>query len=44
MVCVSNGQVLDSQNQCPWRLSFITDLARGIAEVVGFFLPAGNPP
>uniref|UniRef100_A0A2K6BN54 Selenoprotein K n=1 Tax=Macaca nemestrina TaxID=9545 RepID=A0A2K6BN54_MACNE len=32
MVYVSNGQVLDSQSQSPWRLSLITDFFWGIAE------------
>ncbi|KAH0516326.1 Selenoprotein K [Microtus ochrogaster] len=31
------GQVLDSRNQSPWRLSFITDFFWGIAEFVVFF-------
>ena len=31
MVYISNGQVLDSWNQSPWRLSFITDFFWGIA-------------
>ncbi|ERE89923.1 actin-related protein 8 [Cricetulus griseus] len=37
MVYISNGQVLDSRNQSPWRLSFITDFFWGIAEFVVFF-------
>uniref|UniRef100_A0A1D5RAZ7 Selenoprotein K n=1 Tax=Macaca mulatta TaxID=9544 RepID=A0A1D5RAZ7_MACMU len=32
MVYVSNGQVLDSQSQFPWRLSLITDFFWGIAK------------
>uniref|UniRef100_A0A2I3LQU7 Selenoprotein K n=1 Tax=Papio anubis TaxID=9555 RepID=A0A2I3LQU7_PAPAN len=32
MVYISNGQVLDSQSQSPWRLSLITDFFWGIAE------------
>uniref|UniRef100_A0A2K5PM82 Selenoprotein K n=1 Tax=Cebus imitator TaxID=2715852 RepID=A0A2K5PM82_CEBIM len=31
------GQVLDSQNQSPWRLSLITDFFWGIAEFVVLF-------
>ncbi|OWK02705.1 SELK, partial [Cervus elaphus hippelaphus] len=34
MVYISNGQVLDSRSQSPWRLSFITDFFWGIAEFV----------
>uniref|UniRef100_H3APS4 Selenoprotein K n=2 Tax=Latimeria chalumnae TaxID=7897 RepID=H3APS4_LATCH len=37
MVYVSNGQVLDSRTQSPWRLSFITDLFWGIVDFVGLF-------
>ncbi|XP_058520144.1 selenoprotein K-like [Ochotona princeps] len=38
MVYISNGQVLDSQSQSPWRLSLITNFFWGIAEfVVSFF-------
>uniref|UniRef100_A0A2K5DKX9 Selenoprotein K n=1 Tax=Aotus nancymaae TaxID=37293 RepID=A0A2K5DKX9_AOTNA len=37
MVYISNGQVLDSRNQAPWRLSLITDFFWGIAEFVVLF-------
>uniref|UniRef100_A0A8D1Y3B7 Selenoprotein K n=2 Tax=Suina TaxID=35497 RepID=A0A8D1Y3B7_PIG len=37
MVYISNGQVLDSRSQSPWRLSFITDFFWGIAEFVVLF-------
>ena len=37
MVYISNGQVLDSRNQSPWRVSFLTDFFWGIAEFVVFF-------
>ncbi|KAL6055159.1 hypothetical protein STEG23_028165 [Scotinomys teguina] len=37
MVYISNGQVLDSRNQSPWRSSFITDFFRGTAKFVVFF-------
>lgn len=33
----SGGQVLDSQNQSPWRLSFTTDFFWGIVEFVVLF-------
>lgn len=32
MVSISNGQVLDSQGQSPWRWSLVTDSFWGIAE------------
>ncbi|CAD7676575.1 unnamed protein product [Nyctereutes procyonoides] len=34
MVYISNGQVLDSRSQSPWRLSLITDFFWRIAEFV----------
>uniref|UniRef100_A0A8C4TIU6 Selenoprotein K n=2 Tax=Erpetoichthys calabaricus TaxID=27687 RepID=A0A8C4TIU6_ERPCA len=37
MVYVSNGQVLNSRTQSPWRLSFFSDLFWGIVEFVGLF-------
>ncbi|KAM6177105.1 selenoprotein K [Erethizon dorsatum] len=37
MVYISNGQVLDSRSQSPWRLSLITDFFWGIAEFVVLF-------
>ncbi|XP_030640074.1 selenoprotein K isoform X2 [Chanos chanos] len=37
MVYVSNGQVLDSRTQSPWRLSFLSDLFWGVVEFVGLF-------
>uniref|UniRef100_W5N9Z0 Selenoprotein K n=2 Tax=Lepisosteus oculatus TaxID=7918 RepID=W5N9Z0_LEPOC len=37
MVYVSNGQVLDSRSQSPWRLSFISDLFWGAVEFIGLF-------
>uniref|UniRef100_A0A8I3W207 Selenoprotein K n=1 Tax=Callithrix jacchus TaxID=9483 RepID=A0A8I3W207_CALJA len=37
MVYISNGQVLDSWNQSPWRLSLITDFFWGIAQFVVLF-------
>jgi hypothetical protein len=36
MVYISNGQVLDSRNQSPWRVSLLTDFFWGIAEFVVF--------
>ncbi|XP_037065452.1 selenoprotein K-like [Peromyscus leucopus] len=38
MAYILNGHILDSQNQSPWRLSFITDFFWGIAEFVFFVL------
>uniref|UniRef100_A0A2K5EPG3 Selenoprotein K n=1 Tax=Aotus nancymaae TaxID=37293 RepID=A0A2K5EPG3_AOTNA len=37
MVYISNGQVLDSQSQSPWRLSLITDFFWGIGEFMVLF-------
>ncbi|KAM4610841.1 selenoprotein K [Polymixia lowei] len=37
MVYVSNGQVLDSRAQSPWRLSFLVDMFWGAVEFVGLF-------
>uniref|UniRef100_A0A3P8Y5B7 Selenoprotein K n=2 Tax=Esox lucius TaxID=8010 RepID=A0A3P8Y5B7_ESOLU len=37
MVYVSNGQVLDSRSQSPWRLSFLTDLFWNAVEFIGLF-------
>ncbi|XP_012923273.1 selenoprotein K-like [Heterocephalus glaber] len=37
MVYISNGQVLDSWSQSPWRLSLITDFFWRIAEFVVLF-------
>ncbi|XP_043933548.1 selenoprotein K [Protopterus annectens] len=37
MVYVSNGQMLDSRRQSPWRLSFITDFFWGIVDFVALF-------
>ncbi|XP_068603102.1 selenoprotein K [Brachionichthys hirsutus] len=37
MVYVSNGQVLDSRSQSPWRLSFLVDLFWEAVEVIGLF-------
>uniref|UniRef100_A0A8C2VMA2 Selenoprotein K n=1 Tax=Chinchilla lanigera TaxID=34839 RepID=A0A8C2VMA2_CHILA len=37
MVYISNGQVLDSRSQSPWRLSLITDFFWGIAKFVVLF-------
>ncbi|KAJ8015840.1 hypothetical protein DPEC_G00000530 [Dallia pectoralis] len=37
MVYVSNGQVLDSRSQSPWRLSFLTDLFWTAVEFIGLF-------
>uniref|UniRef100_A0A2K6T7Z7 Selenoprotein K n=1 Tax=Saimiri boliviensis boliviensis TaxID=39432 RepID=A0A2K6T7Z7_SAIBB len=37
MAYISKGQVLDSRNQSPWRLSLITDFSWGIAEFVVLF-------
>ncbi|KAJ8370845.1 hypothetical protein SKAU_G00108730 [Synaphobranchus kaupii] len=37
MVYVSNGQVLDSRSQSPWRLSFLSDLFWGAVEFFGLF-------
>ncbi|XP_004713026.1 selenoprotein K-like [Echinops telfairi] len=37
MVYISNGQVLDSPSQSPWRLSLLTDFFWGIAEFVILF-------
>ncbi|TKS77304.1 Selenoprotein K [Collichthys lucidus] len=37
MVYVSNGQVLDSRTQSPWRLSFLVDLFWGAVEFIGLF-------
>ncbi|KAL7884388.1 hypothetical protein AOLI_G00071580 [Acnodon oligacanthus] len=37
MVYVSNGQVLDSRTQSPWRLSFLSDLFWGVVEFIGLF-------
>ncbi|GAB5568165.1 selenoprotein K [Prionailurus iriomotensis] len=42
MVYISNGQVLDSRSQSPWRLSLITDFFWGIAEFVVLFSSKGN--
>ncbi|KAM7404437.1 hypothetical protein PAMP_011782 [Pampus punctatissimus] len=44
MVYVSNGQVLDSWTQSPWRLSFLTDLFWGAVEFFSlFFRTIFNP-
>ncbi|XP_035513087.1 selenoprotein K [Morone saxatilis] len=37
MVYVSNGQVLDSRSQSPWRLSFLVDLFWGAVEFIGLY-------
>ncbi|KAM3838496.1 selenoprotein K [Diretmus argenteus] len=37
MVYVSNGQVLDSRTQSPWRLSLLVDLFWGAVEFIGLF-------
>ncbi|KAG7224320.1 hypothetical protein INR49_000563 [Caranx melampygus] len=37
MVYVSNGEVLDSRTQSPWRLSLLVDLLWGAVEFVGLF-------
>ncbi|KAL6119947.1 selenok [Pungitius sinensis] len=37
MVYVSNGQVLDSRSQSPWRLSFLVDLFWGAVDFIGLF-------
>uniref|UniRef100_A0A3P8QJP6 Selenoprotein K n=1 Tax=Astatotilapia calliptera TaxID=8154 RepID=A0A3P8QJP6_ASTCA len=37
MVYVSNGQVLDSRAQSPWRLSLLVDLFWGAVEFIGLF-------
>uniref|UniRef100_A0A667X0D9 Selenoprotein K n=2 Tax=Myripristis murdjan TaxID=586833 RepID=A0A667X0D9_9TELE len=37
MVYVSNGQVLDSRAQSPWRLSFLVELFWGAVEFIGLF-------
>ncbi|KAM9856185.1 selenoprotein K [Aulostomus maculatus] len=37
MVYVSNGQVLDSRTQSPWRLSVLVDLFWGVVEFFGLF-------
>ncbi|KAM9828088.1 selenoprotein K [Syngnathus typhle] len=37
MVYVSNGQVLDSRSQSPWRLSLVVDLFWGAVEFFGLF-------
>ncbi|CAJ1055578.1 Selenoprotein K [Xyrichtys novacula] len=37
MVYVSNGQVLDSRIQSPWRISFLVDLFWGAVEFVSLF-------
>eukprot|EP00064_Thunnus_orientalis_P017680 superscaffoldBa00003823_g17766 len=37
MVYVSNGQVLDSRMQSPWRLSFLVDLFWGVVEFFGLY-------
>ncbi|XP_058499551.1 selenoprotein K isoform X2 [Solea solea] len=37
MVYVSNGQVLDSRSQSPWRLSLLADLFWGAVEFISLF-------
>ncbi|KAF6735507.1 Selenoprotein K [Oryzias melastigma] len=37
MVYVSNGQVLDSRAQSPWRLSLLVDLFWGAMEFISLF-------
>ncbi|KAM9351226.1 selenoprotein K [Symphorus nematophorus] len=37
MPYVSNGQVLDSRLQSPWRLSLLVDLFWGAVEFIGLF-------
>ncbi|XP_034393583.1 selenoprotein K isoform X2 [Cyclopterus lumpus] len=37
MVYVSNGQVLDSRSQSPWRMSFLVDLFWGAVDFIGLF-------
>ncbi|KAM6981641.1 selenoprotein K [Tautogolabrus adspersus] len=37
MVYVSNGQVLNSRTQSPWRLSLLVDLFWGAVEFFGLF-------
>ncbi|XP_020796502.1 selenoprotein K [Boleophthalmus pectinirostris] len=37
MVYVSNGQVLDSRTQSPWRLSLLSDLFWGAVDFITLF-------
>ncbi|XP_030279750.1 selenoprotein K isoform X2 [Sparus aurata] len=37
MVYVSNGQVLDSRTQSPWRLSLLVDLFWGAVEFISLY-------
>lgn len=37
MVYVSNGQVLDSRTQSPWRLSLLVDLFWGAVDFISLF-------
>ncbi|XP_056279226.1 selenoprotein K [Pseudoliparis swirei] len=37
MVYVSNGQVLDSRSQSPWRMSFLVDFFWGAVDFIGLF-------
>ncbi|XP_013857192.1 selenoprotein K [Austrofundulus limnaeus] len=37
MVYVSNGQILNSRAQSPWRLSLLVDLFWGAVEFIGLF-------
>ncbi|CAG03252.1 unnamed protein product, partial [Tetraodon nigroviridis] len=37
MVYVSNGQVLDSRSQSPWRLCYVVDLFWSAVEFISLF-------